>query len=352
MTAGTTQLADIVEPDVFTPYMTQLTEEKSRIIQSGVAPVGEFLNDFLRGGGRTVEVPSFQDLDNDLARISNDNPHITTATVVLDGNAQNLTFDPTPQKIGTSTEIAVRMNRNQSWSSMRLASLLAGADPQERIAERVADYWVRQLQRAFIATWNGVLADNAANDSGDYSNDVSGVSFIDGVTNFTADSFIDATLTMGDSMEDLNTLFVHSVVYARMQKNNLIDFIIDSEGRTNIPTFLGREVIVDDSMPATGNVYDCWLFGENAAQLGNVPPPEATETDRKPGAGNGSGQDVLYSRVQWIIHPTGHAYTGTAAAGGPADDAGANNLQNAGSWNRVYPERKQIKFARLRVREA
>lgn len=352
MAAGTTRISDIVEPENFTPYMAQLTEEKSRIIQSGVAPVSDFLNDFLRGGGRTVNVPSFQDLDNDDARVSTDDPHITTATVVLDGNAQNLTFDPTPQKIGTSTEIAVRLNRNQSWSSMRLATILAGADPQERIAERVSDYWVRQLQRTFIATWNGILADNTTNDSGDYSNDVSGVSFIDGVTNFTAESFIDTTLTMGDSMEDLNTMFVHSVVYARMQKNNLIDFIVDSEGRTRIPTFLEREVIVDDSMPATGNVYDCWLFGENAAQFGSIDPDDATEVERKAGAGNGSGQDVLYSRVQWVLHPTGHAYTGTAAAGGPANDNGANNLQNAASWDRRYPERKQIKFARLRVREA
>jgi hypothetical protein len=34
-----------------------------------------------------------------------------------------------------------------------------------------------------------------------------------------------------------------------MQKNNLIDFIPDAEGHINIPTFLGRRVIVDDGMP-------------------------------------------------------------------------------------------------------
>ena len=48
----------------------------------------------------------------------------------------------------------------------------------------------------------------------------------------------------------------------------------------------------------------------------------------------------------------GDAYTGTAANGGPGNGAGANDLQNAGSWDRVYPERKQIKFARMVTREA
>jgi hypothetical protein len=48
----------------------------------------------------------------------------------------------------------------------------------------------------------------------------------------------------------------------------------------------------------------------------------------------------------------GHAYTGTAPNGGPGNGTGANELQNAGSWNRVFPERKQVKFARLVTREA
>jgi len=217
------------------------------------------------------------------------------------------------------------------------------------IANRVAFYWTRRLQAAFIATWNGVIADNVANDSGDYVNDISGSSFSDGVTNFSAEAVIDAALTMGDSMEDLAVMFVHSVVYSRMQKNNLIDFIPDSEGRVNIPTFLGREVIVDDNMPVTSGVYDTWLFGGGACALGAGTPMMAEEVERKAGGGNGGGQEVLYSRREWCLHPVGHAFTGTTtASGGPANTV----LDDAGSWNRVYPERKQIKFARLVTRES
>ena len=52
------------------------------------------------------------------------------------------------------------------------------------------------------------------------------------------------------------------------------------------------------------------------------------------------------------MHPAGHAYAGTPANGGPSNAATANNLAAAASWNRVYPERKQIKIARLRTTEA
>lgn len=351
MAAGpTTRVSDVIVPEVFTPYMQVLTEEKSRLVQSGLLARSEALDTLLGGGGITFQVPSFRDLDNDADRISTDT---SVPFADTDPLPAGVVRPPNPLKILTQKEIAVRLNRNNSWSTTDLAAILAGADPMEAIANRVAAYWVRRLQAAFIATWNGVIADNAANDVGDYINDISGGGFIDGVTNFSAEAFLDAAQTMGDSQEDLVAVAVHSVVYNRMQKNNLIDFVPDARGEINIPMFLGREVIVDDGLPRTGSVYDTWLFGAGATQMGVGTPPVATEVERKAGGGNGGGQDVLYSRVMWTIHPTGHAWIGTAGDGGPANSGtGASDLDEAASWNRVYPERKQIKFARLVTREA
>ena len=87
-------------------------------------------------------------------------------------------------------------------------------------------------------------------------------------------------------------------------------------------------------------------------QLGVGSHQIPTFVEHIPGAGNGNGQDVLYNRNIWCIHPVGHAYVGTAPNGGPSNAATANNLAAAGSWNRVFSERKQIKFARLITREA
>lgn len=348
MAAGpTTRVGDVIVPQVFTPYTQQLTEEKSRLVQSGLLARSEGLDTLLSGGGLTFQVPSFNDLDNDADRVSTD-----TSVPFSDADASlpgGVARPPNPLKIQTLREIAVRMNRNNSWSSSDLAAILAGADPMNAIASRVAAYWVRRLQAAFIATWNGVIADNVANDGGDYINNISGGGFIDGVTNFSAEAFLDAAQTMGDSQDDLVACAVHSVVYNRMMKNNLIDFIPDSEGRINIPTFLGREVIIDDGLPRTGSVYDTWLFGAGATQFGVGTPPVATEVERKSGGGNGGGQDVLYSRVMWAIHPTGHAFVQSSPPdGGPSN----TDLATVTTWDRRYTQRKQIKFARLVTREA
>lgn len=348
MAAGpTTRVSDLIVPEIFTPYTQQLTEEKSRLIQSGLVTRSGALDTLLAGGGLTFQVPSFQDLGNDAERVSTDTsvPFNHADASLPAGVAR----PPNPNKIGTLKEVAVRMNRNNSWSSSDLAAVLAGVDPMQAIAGRVAAYWVRRLQAVFIATWRGVIADNIANDSGDYSLDISGASFVDGVTNFSAEAFLDAAQTMGDSQDDLRAMAVHSVVYNRMMKNNLIDFIPDARGEINIPTFLGREVIVDDGMYRSGSVYDTWLFGTGATQLGVGSPAVPTEVDRKAGAGNGGGQDVLYSRVEWSMHPTGHAFVMSSIPdGGPAN----TDLSTATSWDRRYKERKQIKFARLVTREA
>jgi hypothetical protein len=343
MSAGTTAVSDVIVPQQFTSYTQQLTQQKTRLIRSGAVASDPALDAFLGGGGLTENSPSWKDLENDADNVSSD----TTGT-------------SSPNKIGSANEIVVRLSRNNSWATADLSSALAGSDPAEAIASRVSDYWVRRLQAVFVAEMTGVFADNSAAPTGsehvqnDMTWDVSGASFVDGVTNFSAEAFIDATLTMGDSLESLGMIMVHSIVYGRMLKNNLIDFVSDAVNgeAVRVPTFLGREVIVDDSMPATGGVYQSWLFGRGAIRLGTGSPKVPTEIIRIPSAGNGGGQEQLYNRVEWCMHPVGHKYAGSPANGGPSNAATTNNLAHQDSWQRVFTERKQIKIARLITRES
>lgn len=343
-----TVLADVIVPSVFAPYVQQMTEEKSALVQSGAVVRSEVLDDFLAGGGKTFDVPSWQDLGNVDDNVSTD--------------AQGSSI--TPENIDSSQETAVRLNRNQSWGAPNLLANVAGSDPMDVAANRVAGYWIRRLQAILIAMQSGINKDNGTNDSGDYAIDIAGASFSDGVTNFSAEAFVDAANTLGDSEEDTRVVFMHSVVKGRMQKNNLIDFIPDSEGRVRIPTFQGRIVVVDDTMPSGTSVvradgtagvagmYETWLFGPGQIQWGVGTHKRPIELDSQPLAGDGGGVETLSSRVVWSLHSTGHRYIGTAPTGGPSNAASANNLNIATSWDRVYPERKQIKFARLITRES
>lgn len=346
-----TKIADVVVPEIYTPYKQLVTEQKSALIQSGVVARDESIDALLNGGGLTFNTPSWKDLDNDEENTSTDN---------------DASFS-TPKKIGTLTEISVRLNRNQSWSAMDLAADLAGSKPMTAIGNRVGYYWTRRLQAMFIATMQGLFADNTAAPSGsehvagDLTNDISGGGYSAGVTDFSAEAFIDTAVTMGDSAEALGLCFMHSIVYARAQKNNLIDFIPDANGVVNIPTFLGRRVIVDDGLPnpagvgaaqTAAGIYHTWMFGGGAVRYGVGTPETPFETDRLPSAGDGGGQEIMYDRVQWCLHPVGHAYVGTSPSGGPTNAATTNNLAAATSWQRVFTERKQIKIARLITRES
>ena len=364
MTNVSTTIADVIVPEIFTPYTQQLTMEKTAIIQSGVAARDDFLDNLLAGGGLTFTVPSWQDIGDPAENVSSD-----------DANT-----DSTPNTTQTSGEVAVRLSRNSSWSTMRLATALAGADPMQSIASRVSDYWVRRLQRAFVAVANGVFTTNELSDptlgrsgrtglsaaygaQADLTNSIAASAYSAGVTDFQAESFIDTATLLGDAAEDVTAVFMHSIVYSKAQKNNLIDFIPDAEGHINIPVFLGRRVIVDDGMPNpagdtannanTGGgsgLYHTWLVGPASFRLGVGTPVVPTEVFRYPSRGNGAGSDVLFNRVEWAIHPVGHAWVGSSPVyeGGPTN----GQLSASGSFVRVFPERKQIKLARLITRES
>lgn len=344
---GMTRLSDVIVPEVFNPYIQQITEEKSRLIQSGALVRDPQLDNELSGGGITFNTPSFKDLDNEEENVSGDEQ---------DDRFTGGSANSKPKKIGTSKEVSVRLSRNQSWSSADLASALIGTDPMDAIASRVGNYRALRLQKAFVATMKGIFADNAAAPASgehvqnDLTHDIKGSGYST-ATAFSAPAFIDTAVTMGDSMEDLGMVMVHSIVYARMQKNNLIDFIPDATGKVMIPTFLGRTVIVDDGMPASGGVYESWLFGAGALRLGMGNPKVPTETKRDPDSGNGGGSEILYNRWEWCIHPVGHAFIAAASGGGPSNAATSGNLAHADSWKRAYSERKQIKIARLITRE-
>ena len=53
-----TKIADVVVPQIFTPYKQQITEQKSALIQSGVVVRDPALDTMLAGGGLTFNTPA------------------------------------------------------------------------------------------------------------------------------------------------------------------------------------------------------------------------------------------------------------------------------------------------------
>lgn len=335
-----TRIADIVVPEIFAGYVQTLTQEKSRLVQSAALVMDQRLNDNLNGGGLTFNEPFYHDL------LSSDGDH--AENISTDKGA-----DSTPDNIQASTEIQIRMSRNKSWGSADLTAALAGNDPMNAIANRVADWRVRRLQAAWLATMKGVFATNDVAPSStsthtqkDLTLDIS--TQTGDAAKFSASAFISATGLMGDSMGQLTMVMMHSIVYQQLQRLNLIDFIPDARGEVNIAYYQGREVIVDDGMPNSNGVFHTYLIGAGATALGAGSPKVPVAVKRNEEANNGAGEEILFNRWEWIIHPVGHAWRGTAASkGGPSN----TELGAAGTFDRVYRERKMIRIARLITKE-
>jgi hypothetical protein len=329
-----TRLADVVIPTEFTEYVTQNTMETSALVQSGIVSRNGVIEGQLTAGADSFTVPFWNDLADDEANIAGDDPAVIA----------------TPRKLTTEKQIVRKAFLHNSWSAMNLASELSGSDAMVRIQERVTAYWTRQLQRRLIASLNGILADNVANDSGDMLLDITGGT--GAAAQFSAEAAIDAAGTMGDQMGGIAGIAMHSDIYRKALKNDLVEFVPDSEGR-NFATFRGMAVVVDDLLPKTlvdsDPDYDAYisvLFSPGAVGWGLTPPRIAlgTELENKPGAGNGGGQQILHSRVNVAMHPAGFQWL----EGSVADESPViAELALAANWNRVV-ERKAAGVAFLK----
>ncbi|MEG0052857.1 MAG: major capsid protein [Comamonas sp.] len=323
---ATTQLSDVIVPEVFSAYVAENSVEKSALVQSSVMARNQEMEAQLKAGADSFTVPYWKDLGDDEANITNDDP----------------SKEAVPAKLSTGKQIVRKSFLHKSWSAMNLASELAGSDAIARIQARAADYWTRQTQRRLVATLNGLKAENVANGGGDMVLDISALSAA--ASKFSAAAVIQACATLGDSMRDVVAIGMHSKTYAQALQNDLIQTLPDSQGGF-VQTFRGLAIIVDDLMPVAADVYTSVLFGPGAFGYGLTDPriALATEVENKPGAGNGGGMQILHSRVNLAIHPLGYRWLeGDVLAESPT----IAELAKPENWQRVG-ERKHVPLAFL-----
>lgn len=335
-----TLISDVIVPEIYADYTAVDGPEKTAFFAAGVAVRNPMLDAEASGDGRILTVPFWKDLD---------------ATAEPNYSTDATTDVATPQKVVAGEQIARKAFMNQGYSSADLSAELAGSDPMQRVRNRFGTYWMRQWQRRTIASLEGLLADNVANDSGDMVNDVAGATNADvsASTLFSRAAFTGAAFTSGDHFDDYQAIAVHSVVYKRMVDNDDIDFIPDSEGRLSIPTFMGRRVIVDDGLPFTAAAgaggtdaaatYTSVLFAPGAIGYGEGAARTPVEVEREASQGNGGGIETLWERKQWLIHPFGFQFTSTTVTGQSPTWA---NLRLAANWDRVV-ERKNVPLSFL-----
>lgn len=312
-----TQIADIIVPEVFNPYVVEKTAELSALSQAGIISNDPTLDALATAGGKLINMPYWKDLTGD-------------DEVLSDSGAL------TPQKIEAGQDVAALFMRGKAWSTNDLAKALSGDDPMAEIGDLVAAYWARMRQKLLFAMLKGVFASTTM--AAEHVLDVTAIS---GGDTLTGNTFIDALTILGDAAGKITAVGMHSKAYASLQKQNLIDFVPTSDGKIKIPTYLERKVIVDDGCPvntSTG-VYTTYLFGEGAIGLGNGAAPVPTETDRDSLAGD----DILINRQHFVLHPRGVEFKNASVAGSSPTNA---ECEAAANWARVY-EKKNVRLIKF-----
>lgn len=325
----------IYNPLVFDGAVQEKAIELNRFLQSGVMMTDPRIDAMASGPGQVGDLPFFKG-------IANDEPNYSTADPAVSST-------PTFTTGGTQKYMAA--HRNKSWSAMDLARELGLQDPMMAITNRVGKYWATDIEKRVINSAQGILLDNIANDSSDMLNAIhtEAGAGATAANKISAEAVLDAAATMGDHAGDLAVIAMHSVVFTNLQKLNLIDHIPDARGEVVIPTYLGYRVINDDSLApragtTSGFVYTTILFATGAFAYGQGTPEVPSEVDRQPAAGNGGGQEILYSRATDIVHPWGFAFDNTAIAGQSPTYA---ELATAAEWDRVFAQRKNVAIAFL-----
>lgn len=334
---ATTRLSDIYVAEPFDRHSLLATKTLSAMFRSGIVTDSPKIREFAQGPGKIFDMPKLNDLGDTESNIGDDNPANTS----------------TPQKVGTATDQAVKHYRNQSWSETDLVSSITDPkDPLGALSNRIGAYWERQYQKILINSLKGVLADNEANDSSDmvYSVATDATGTPAAAEKVSHSTITQARLTMGDALDDLVAIGMHSTVYGTLLENDNIDFVEDSEANFRIPRYGNLFVIVDDNLPAVSGTnritYTSVLFGRGAFGYGEGAPKTPSEIEREPSQGNGEGVEILYSRRHLIMHPMGIKFTNTSVASTSPTFA---ELAAAANWDRVYPERKQIPLAFMKT---
>jgi hypothetical protein len=332
------RIADVFNPTTFGRKAQEAQIKLNRFLNSGIATLDPELNKQFRAGALTALINVYGALATGEPRYSNDDP---TDLNTVHG------------KIGNLQQTARVAARNDSWALMDLARELADKDPVGAITGRIGQYWATDDEQRLITSLLGILADNIDNNGSDMLIDVAtdDVAAVVDAERIGGDLVIDGLQTMGDHKDVLTTLAIHSQIHTRLQKQNLIEYIPTTEGNIGFERYLGKRLVVDDTLPAVAGTnritYTCMMFGAGAVLTGRGLVEKPAELDRNPDAGNGGGQEKIYSRVSNAWHPNGFNFSSTSVAGQAPTYA---ELALAANWNRVL-ERKHIPLAFLKVND-
>lgn len=298
--------AGMINPQLLAAYYSEKTVEKNAFVRSGIVTPNPLLSSMLLGGGTTGKIPGYKALSGD-------------SEVLKDGTDEALSVNTTT----TFEEIYTVIARGKAFGASDLAKAFSGDDPMRAMGDMISDYWSTEMTKILINTLTGVFAGSGM---AGLKHDISAV----GDGKITGATFVDALQKLGDAASKIGAIAINSRTFAKLQKDQLIVYMRDSQFNIDFPTYLGKMVIVDDACPYNSGTGVCtsYLFTEGAFAYGGNAAPVPVETDRDSLA----GVDVLITRYHMVLHPRGLKVNASGF-----DNSTPTNAELAGDiWTRVW----------------
>lgn len=291
----------IFNPDVFAKYVGTVADLKRKeLLRSGVlANRPDLANRLADGvGGNLITIPV-------KGRIGGDADNYDGAT------------DITSDSRKTYSQAGIVVGRAHSWTEKDFSEDITGGEDFMPVASEVATYWDDVDQETLLSILKGAFSMTGTENQ----------KFVDGHTlDISADGdgkVGAATLNnaiqkaVGDNKGIFQLAIMHSVVATNLENLQLLEYFkyTDANGMqrsTNLATWNGRLVLVDDNMPyevEDDGKYTTYLLGRGSilyADCGAKVPYEMARDPKTAG-----GQTTLYSRQRKLFMPEGISFIGT-----------------------------------------
>ena len=146
------QLADVIDVEVYQDLEAVNSPEKTAFFESSIVTRTPEMDAFANGPSATGELPFWKDID------ATSEPNYS----------DDSDTDATTEKVVQGSQKYRIANVNKGFTAKDLVNELSmGDDALQHVRNRIDTYWMRQWQRRLIASAQGILADNIANDSSD-----------------------------------------------------------------------------------------------------------------------------------------------------------------------------------------
>ena len=296
------------DPDVFTSYVAERDPVRSLLIKNGVVQQADpAVAQAISEKNLKVTIPFYVPFDGD--------------PLNYDGQTDN-----TPVEVSGKKMSCCGYRRMKAWKEKDFTHELTGANGLQNVANHVGDYQAKCNQKILTKILAGIagVADFAS-----HVNDVASANTTVAEANYLTPQLALKGMqgALGDHQNEFKIWFMHSAVFTDLVKQNLANNInVMADAQVEDPYdgyFLGKPVIVDDSLPyepeddAAAN-YTTYLLGTGAFITAPVRIDVPNYTDYDPETAGGT--QMLYTKWGRLIHPYGFSFdSDTCASDSPTD---------------------------------